>query len=130
MIAVSSAGGCVVPGDDEQVVTVVQGEPQPASDRGKHLPGRLWTSAAFEAAVVVRRHPAQHGGFFSSQARCASALSPGHADVVRLQRLSTGAKKGREVRLVHDNTVPRWSTAIHCLAVPGWRCGLAPPDSG
>jgi len=106
-----------VPGEDEQVVALVQGEAQPAGDRGEHVLGRLWTPAAFETAVVVRRHAAQSGDFFTAQSQRASTLSPWHADVVGLQRLPAGAKKCGQVRLVHDNTVPPPSAAIHCLAV-------------
>jgi hypothetical protein len=91
----------VVPGDAEQVVALVQRQPQPAGDRGEHLLRRLRSAALLEPAVVVGGHAAQRRDLLPAQPAGAPARAPRQPDVLGLQGLTAGAQEVGQLDSVH-----------------------------
>ncbi|GMA87275.1 hypothetical protein GCM10025868_25250 [Angustibacter aerolatus] len=83
----------VVPGQPEQVVALVERQPQAAGDRPEHLLRRLRPALLLEPAVVVGRHAAQRGDLLAAQARGAPPRAARQPDVLGLQRLAAGAQQ-------------------------------------
>jgi hypothetical protein len=57
----------VAPRELKQMITLVLSEPQTASDRGKHLVGRLRPALLLQPCEVVHAHPAQGRHFLTPQ---------------------------------------------------------------
>ena len=55
--------GWVVPGEPEQVVTLIEGEVESLRDGGDHLLGWLGSALPLEPRVVVGRHVTERGHF-------------------------------------------------------------------
>ena len=91
-----------VAGEPEQVVALIEREPQAAGDRGEHLLRRLRTAALLEPAVVVDRHVAESGDLLAAQTRGAAPRAAPQADILRLQRLAATAEEVRQLCSVHD----------------------------
>ena len=100
----------VVPGQVEQVVTLVEGQVQALGDGGDHLLGRLRTALPLEAGVVVGRHVAQHRDLLATQAGGPAPLPSRQADVLGLQRLAAAAQESRQAGPI-DHRGPFPSTA-------------------
>ena len=73
-----------VPGEREQVVALVLGEPQRAGERGGRLFG--WPRAAplLEARVEVRRHVRERSDLLAAQSASAAPRPGGQTEVARL----------------------------------------------
>jgi hypothetical protein len=82
-----------VPRDLEQVVALVAGQPQRASERGEHLLARLRAAALLQARVVIGRHHGEGRDLLAPRARGTAANPGGEADVFRPQRLPAAAQE-------------------------------------
>ena len=99
----------VVPGDPEQVVALVQRQPQPAGHGGQHLLRRLRAAPLLQPAVVVGGHAAQRRDLLPAQPAGAPARAAGQPDVLGLQGLAAGAQEVGQLGSVHDREYRRRS---------------------
>ena len=105
----------------EQVVALVEREPQAAGDRGEHLLRRLRTATLLEPAVVVHRHVAQRGDLFAAQSGGAPPRAAAKADVFGLQHLAPTTEEVGQLRSVHASSLrecgaAEQGTGSPCLA--------------
>ena len=106
-----------MPGELEQVVALVEREPQRAGDRADRLLGRPRAAALLEPRVEVGRHVRERRDLLAPQAGRPAPPAGAEADVVGLQRRAPAAQevgKSVAVHALHDgDTAP---------AQPGTAC--------
>lgn len=90
-----------VPGETEEVVPLVQRQPQPAGDRRHHLLRRLRATLLLQPRVVVRRHRAERRDLLTPQPRRTPPLPRTEPHVGRLQRLPPAPQEVGEPSAVH-----------------------------
>ena len=88
-------------GQAEQVVALVQAEPQPARERREHLLGRLRAALLLEPRVVVGRHVREQRHLLAAQALGAAPFAGAEPDVLGLQRLAAAAQEVGQLRTIH-----------------------------
>jgi len=86
---------CGVAGQPEQVIALVEGEPQGPRDRAEHLLRRLRAALLLQPRVVIRRHAGQRGDLLAAQAQSATAYPGAEPEVARLQALTALAQEVR-----------------------------------
>jgi hypothetical protein len=84
-----------MPGQLEEVVALVAGQPQRPGERAEHLLARLRTALLLKPRVVVGRHHGQRRDILAPQARGAAAGRRRNPDVGGLKRLAAAAQEVR-----------------------------------
>ena len=85
----------------EQVVSLVEIEPQRPSDRREHLLRRLRAALLLEPRVVVGRHVREQGDLLAPQSLRSSPRTGIESHVVGLQRLPAPAQEVSELSTIH-----------------------------
>ena len=105
VVAATGPGRCGVPGELQQVVALVEGEPQRAGERADRLLGGPRAAALLEPRVEVGRHVRERRDLLSTQTRRAPAAAGAEADVLGLQRLTAAAEEVGEALAIHPRSI-------------------------
>ena len=113
-----------VPGEPEEVVAFVEGQPERASESSDRLLGRARAAALLESCVEVGRHVRERCDLLAPQAWCAAALAGAEADVVGLQCRAAAAQEVCKPVSVHGPMIPQSPCAEPGTACPRFNWSL------
>lgn len=114
----TGTGWRVLAGQTEEVVAFVEGEPQPAGQRGQHLLRGVRSALLLQPCVVVGRHSGQRGDLLASQPTSPASGTNGQADVFGSERVAATAEEVSEVSTVQPPSMAGGSTTDQGTRIP------------
>jgi hypothetical protein len=118
VLAGREPGRRLLPGQPEEVVALVLGQPQRTGHRAEHLLGRTRGAALLQPGVVVHGDPGQLGDVVAAQPRRPTAAAGLQPDRLRSQPLAAAGEEVGELCAVHAPIIGARGEPIQGPSIP------------